>query len=137
MRFGVVLGNGGALAQMAMPFRFFVGGPIGTGRQWFSWIHIEDLARCALFLAENSMLSGPVNFTAPGSVTNRDLSTALGKVLGRPSFMPAPGFMIRLVLGEFGSVILNGQRVVPGVLQDNGFHFMYSDIEAALRSLLQ
>ncbi len=136
MRFGVVLGNGGALAQMAMPFRFFVGGPIGTGRQWFSWIHIEDLARGALFVAENSLLSGPVNFTAPGPVTNRDLSIALGKVLGRPSFMPAPGFMIRLVLGEFGSVILNGQRVVPGVLQDNGFHFMYNDIEAALRSLL-
>ncbi|MEW6349966.1 MAG: TIGR01777 family oxidoreductase [Thermodesulfobacteriota bacterium] len=136
MRFGVVLGRGGALPEMARPFRFFVGGPIGTGTQWFSWIHIDDLTRAARFVMEHPSIEGPANFTAPQPVTNRDLSTALGKVLGRPSFMPAPGFMIKLIMGEFGEVILNGQRVIPRLLTDAGFRFGYPDIEAALRNLL-
>ncbi len=106
-RFGVVLGrDGGVLAQMILPFRFFVGGPLGNGRQWFSWIHIEDLCRAAHFVMTDKEISGPVNFTAPGPVNNRDLARAIGKVLRRPSIMPAPAFMIRLLMGEFGSVIL-------------------------------
>lgn len=136
-RFGVVLGgDGGALDQMTMPFRFFVGGPLGSGRQWFSWIHIEDLCRAALFVISHDEIQGPVNFTAPYPVTNRDLAKAIGKTLNRPSFMPAPSFMISLVLGEFGSVILNGQRVVPKVLQSNGFRFDFADVESALKDLL-
>jgi uncharacterized protein (TIGR01777 family) len=136
-RFGVVMGKGGgALEQMMLPFRFFVGGPLGNGRQWFSWIHLEDLCRAEMFVIENTDMRGPVNFTAPVPIRNRDLARAIGKVLGRPSFMPAPGFMIRLVLGEFGSVLLEGQRVVPRVLMSKGFHFNYPDMETALRNLL-
>jgi uncharacterized protein (TIGR01777 family) len=137
-RFGVVLGReGGALAQMIRPFRFFVGGPLGNGRQWFSWIHIEDLCRAAEFVMANKEISGPVNFTAPGPVRNRDLARAIGKVLRRPSIMPAPAFMIRLLMGEFGSVILRGQRVVPRLLQSRGFKFKFADIEASLADLLR
>lgn len=137
-RFGVVLGrDGGALDQMTTPFRFFVGGPLGSGKQWFSWIHIEDLCRAALFVISHSDIEGPVNFTAPEPVRNRDLAKAIGKALTRPSFMPAPGFMISLVLGEFGSVILKGQRVIPRVLQSKGFTFGFPDVETALSNLLR
>jgi uncharacterized protein len=138
MRFGVVLGsNGGALEQMVRPFRFFVGGPLGSGEQWFSWIHIEDLCRAVLFLSYNSEIRGPINFTAPQAVTNSDLAKAIGRALHRPAFMPAPGFMISLILGEFGSVILKGQRVVPRVLVSRGFSFKYPEIEMALWNLLR
>ncbi|MGO9566588.1 MAG: TIGR01777 family oxidoreductase [Desulfomonilaceae bacterium] len=137
-RFGVVLArDGGALPQMILPFRFFVGGPLGNGKQWFSWIHIEDLCRAAHFVMVNKEISGPVNFTAPGPVRNRDLARAVGKVLRRPSIMPAPAFMIRLLMGEFGSVILKGQRVVPRLLQSQGFKFKFADIEASLTNLLK
>lgn len=136
-RFGVVLGkDAGALRQMVLPFRFFVGGPIGSGHQWLSWIHVDDLCRAASFVIDHSEIAGPVNFTAPGPVTNRDLSQSIGKALRRPSFMPAPGFMIKLVLGEMGEVILEGQRVVPSVLLEKGFSFRFPDIDAALDDLL-
>lgn len=137
-RFGVVLGrDGGALPEMILPFRWFVGGPLGNGRQWFSWIHIKDLCRAAYFVITNKEIDGPINFTAPGPVRNRDLSRAIGKVLGRPSFVPAPAFMIRLLMGEFGSVILTGQRVVPRALQSHGFKFEFADIEKSLTNLLK
>jgi uncharacterized protein len=136
-RFGVVLGKGGgALQQMVLPFRFFVGGPLGSGNQWFSWIHLDDLCRADLFVMENPEIRGPLNFAAPGPIRNRDLAQAIGKALGRPAFMPAPGFMIRTILGEFGSVLLEGQRVVPGALLSKGFRFDYPDVESALRNLL-
>jgi len=136
-RFGVVMGrDGGALAQMVLPFRFFAGGPLGDGMQWVSWIHLEDLCRAALFVAKATSLDGPVNFTAPEPLRNKDLAREIGKVLGRPCFVPTPAFMISLVLGEFGSVILNGQRVVPGVLQSRGFTFSYPEMEGTLRNLL-
>ncbi len=134
-RFGIVLGkDGGALEQMTMPFRFFVGGPLGNGRQWFSWIHIEDLIRAALFVISRPDIDGAVNFTAPDPIRNKDLAKAIGTVVHRPSFMPAPAFMIKLLMGELGSVILNGQRVVPGVLQSKGFKFNFPDVETALRN---
>jgi uncharacterized protein len=137
-RFGIVFGrDGGALPQMVLPFRLFVGGPLGNGKQWFSWIHIEDLCRAAHFVMTDKEINGPVNFTAPGPVRNRDLARAIGKVLRRPSFMPAPAFMIRLLMGEFGSVILTGQRVVPRVLQSRGFKFKFADIETSLAELLR
>lgn len=136
-RFGVVLGrDGGALAQMILPFRFFVGGPLGDGGQWVSWIHVDDLCRAALFAATNGNVKGPVNFTAPGAVTNEELSRSIGKVMGRPSFLPAPGFMIKLMMGEFGDVILKGQRVIPKVLLENGFSFTFPTIDRALKDLL-
>ena len=135
-RFGIVLGEkGGALGQMIPLFKKFIGGPIGSGRQWFSWIHIKDLAEAFVFLMKHPEISGPVNLCAPGPVRNKDLAKALGKALHRPSFMPAPGFMIKLALGEFGSVILEGQRVIPRRLLDGGFVFQYPEINKALRSL--
>lgn len=136
-RFGVVLGRqGGALDQMVRPFRFFAGGPLGSGRQWFPWIHIEDLCRALLFATENDNLTGPVNCTSPFPVRNAELAETIGKVLGRPSFMPAPGFMMKLVLGEFADFVLTGQRVIPKKLLASGFKFEYPTIEEALKSLL-
>jgi uncharacterized protein (TIGR01777 family) len=136
-RFGIVLGEkGGALGQMVPLFKKFIGGPIGNGKQWFSWVHIKDLAEAFVFLMKHPEISGPVNVCAPNPVRNRDLAKALGKALHRPSFMPAPGFMIKLVLGEFGSVILEGQRVIPKRFLDSGFTFQYPDIDKALRTIV-
>jgi len=136
-RFGIVLGSdGGALPMMALPFRLFVGGTIGSGDQWVSWIHIEDLCRAAIYVASNREIAGPVNFTAPESVTNRELAANIGSVLHRPSWMWTPGLLMELVLGEFGSVLLKGQRVVPQVLERHGFSFKYPDIKTALKDLL-
>jgi uncharacterized protein (TIGR01777 family) len=135
-RFGIVLGKGGgALSQMTPLFRKFIGGPIGSGRQWFSWIHMEDLTEAFVFLMRRPEISGPVNLCSPNPVRNSDLAKALGTALNRPSFMPAPGFMIKLVLGEFGSVILEGQRVIPNRLLESGFVFKYPDIGKALANI--
>jgi uncharacterized protein (TIGR01777 family) len=137
-RFGIVLGEkGGALGQMIPLFRKYLGGPLGSGRQWFSWIHIEDLTRAFLFLLEHRELSGPVNFTAPNPVRNKELAQALGRVLGRPAFLPAPGFLLRTVLGEFGSILLEGQRVLPRKLLQAGFQFSYPEIDGALRQVIR
>ena len=136
-RFGVVLGrDGGALSQMAPLFKKFLGGPIGSGVQWFSWIHQADHARAFRFIQENPQISGPVNLTAPYPVRNRELARALGRVLHRPSFMPTPAFMLRLVLGEFADTLLTGQKVLPQRLLDAGFTFSFPTIEAALADLL-
>jgi hypothetical protein len=135
-RFGIVMGEkGGALGQMIPLFKKFIGGPIGSGKQWFSWVHIKDLTEAFAFLLRHPEISGPVNVCSPNPVRNKDLAKALGKALHKPSFMPAPGFMIKLVLGEFGSVILEGQRVIPRRLLDNGFVFQYPDIQHALQSI--
>jgi len=136
-RFGIVMGEkGGALGQMIPLFKKFIGGPIGSGRQWFSWVHIKDLAEAFSFLLKHPEISGPVNVCAPNPVRNKDLAIALGKALHRPSFMPAPGFMIKLVLGEFGSVILEGQRVIPKRLLESGFAFKYPAIDKALQEVV-
>lgn len=136
-RFGIVLGRtGGALQQMVTPFKWFLGGPLGNGLQWFSWIHVEDLVEAVLFILERPNLSGAFNLTSPNPVRNKELSKALGKALGRPSWLPAPGFMIRLVLGEFGGVLLQGQRVLPKRLLEAGFVFRYPRLGDALEDLL-
>ena len=136
-RFGIVLGEkGGALNRMISLFKKYIGGPIGSGKQWFSWIHIKDLAEAFLFLMKHPEISGPVNVCSPNPVRNGDLAKALGKALHRPSFFPAPGFMVKWVLGEFGSVILEGQRVIPRRLLDSGFAFQYPDIDKALQSIV-
>jgi hypothetical protein len=136
-RFGVVLGrDGGALSQMTPLFKKFLGGPIGSGVQYFSWIHQADLARAFRFIQENPQISGPVNLTAPNPVRNRELARALGRVLHRPSFMPTPEFMLRLVLGEFADTLLTGQKVLPQRLLDAGFTFKFPTIETALADLL-
>jgi uncharacterized protein len=136
-RFGIVMGEkGGALSQMIPLFKKYIGGPIGSGKQWFSWIHIKDLAEAFVFMIKHPEISGPVNLCSPNPVRNKDLAKALGKALHRPSFMPTPGFMIKLVLGEFGSVILEGQRVIPKKLLENGFVFQYADIHKALQRIV-
>jgi hypothetical protein len=136
-RFGIVLGkNGGALGQMIPLFRFFLGGPLGSGRQWFSWIHTHDLAEAFIFLLRHQDISGAVNLCSPQPVRNRELGNAIGRILHRPSFLPAPGFMIRLILGEFGSVLLEGQRAIPRRLLNAGFQFQYPQIDEALKNIL-
>jgi hypothetical protein len=135
-RFGIVMGEkGGALSQMIPLFKKYIGGPIGSGKQWFSWIHMKDLAEAFAFLLKHPEISGPVNVCSPNPVRNKDLAKALGRALHRPSFIPAPGFMVKLVLGEFGSVILEGQKVIPKKLLENGFVFQYADIDKALQSI--
>ncbi len=136
MRFGVVLGEeGGALGQMIPLFKKYIGGPLGSGKQWFSWIYIQDLADAIVFLMKHPEISGAVNLCSPNPVRNRDLARSLGKALNRPSFLSAPAFMLRWVLGEFGSVLLQGQRVIPRKLLDHGFLFQYPGIDQALQPI--
>jgi hypothetical protein len=136
-RFGIVLGEkGGALGQMIPLFKKFMGGPIGNGKQWFSWIHIKDLCEAFIFLINHPRLSGPVNVCSPHPVRNKDLAKSLGKVLKRPSFVPAPGFLVKLVLGEFGTVVLKGQRVIPEKLINQDFKFQYPNIDKALEDIM-
>jgi uncharacterized protein (TIGR01777 family) len=137
LRFGIVLGrDGGALKQMIPVFKKYMGSPIGSGTQWFSWIHVLDLANIYSFLLEHEDLSGPVNCTSPAPVQNREMTKILGEVLGKPTFMPAvPGFIIRAVLGEFGSVVLKGQRVLPKKLLEKGFRFQFPDLRGALKEI--
>lgn len=135
-RFGIVLGpGGGVLGQLAPIFRAFLGGPLGSGRQWFSWIHVEDLFASLVHLAGRRESSGPYNLTAPEPVTNRRLARELGRVLRRPAILPAPAFAVRLALGEFSEVILKGQRVVPRRLLAEGFRFAHPGFSAALDDL--
>lgn len=137
-RLGVVLGkDGGAMEKMVSAFRFFVGGPLGNGMQWFPWIHIEDLLSAILFVLETNDVTGPVNFCSPNPVRNYELARTMGRILKRPSFMPAPGFMLRLALGECGSSILNSQRAVPEKLLRHGFSFQYPDIKEAIWNLTE
>jgi len=136
-RFGIVMGEkGGALSQMIPLFKKYIGGPIGSGKQWFSWVHIKDLAEAFTFLLKHPEISGPVNVCSPNPVRNKDLAKALGKALHKPSFIHAPGFMVKLVLGEFGSVILEGQRVIPKRLLERGFAFQYPEIDKALQGIV-
>jgi uncharacterized protein (TIGR01777 family) len=137
-RSGVVLGrHGGALKLMAGLFKWYLGSPLGGGEQYFSWIHEEDLARIYEYVIEKKVVSGPINCTAPTPVQNKDLTTALAKTLGKPLFMPAvPGFAFKMVMGEFASVFLEGQNVLPKRLLDMGFRFRFKDIREAFQDLL-
>ncbi len=137
MRFSIVLGRqGGALAKMLPAFRYFAGGPLGSGRQWFSWIHIRDLAAAVELILQNQELTGPFNMCAPQPVRNKDYAAALGKVLSRPSFMRVPTFAIKTLTGELGAVLLASQRCFPERLQQNQFEFQFPDIESALTDLI-
>lgn len=137
-RFGVVLErSGGALKQMLTPFKWFVGGPMGSGRQWFSWIHISDLLAGLMFMLENTKLQGPVNLCSPAPVTSRELARTLGAVLGRPAVIPAPSIALRLILGEFAETLLASQRAIPEKLLASGFVFTFPDLKDALVDLCQ
>ncbi|MDI6852903.1 MAG: TIGR01777 family oxidoreductase [Deltaproteobacteria bacterium] len=137
-RFGIVLGKGGGvLAQLVPLFKAYMGGPAGDGSQWFSWIHRLDQVRGYMFLFDHPEISGPVNLCAPNPVRNWDLAKALGRVLGRPSFLRAPAFMLRLAMGEMAEVILTGQKMIPKKLLDAGFQFQFPTIDEALADLLR
>jgi uncharacterized protein (TIGR01777 family) len=137
-RLGIVLGrNGGALGEIIPLFQKGLGSRLGDGQQWLSWIHEDDLARLYLFLMERRELSGPFNCTAPGAVRNKDLTKVMGEVLGQPLLMPAvPGFMVRLIKGEFGNVLLKGQKVLPKRLLEAGFRFHFPDLRGALKDII-
>ena len=137
IRTGVVLGrDGGALAQMLPPFKFGLGGRLGSGNQYMSWIHRDDLCRIMIWAAENDQAHGPINGVAPTPVTNREFTRALAKAVARPAILPIPGFLLKLLLGEFATVLLSSQRVLPKALQKNGFRFHYPDISSALANLI-
>ncbi|MCV6589404.1 MAG: TIGR01777 family oxidoreductase [Marinobacterium sp.] len=136
IRTGVVLGQGGALARMLPPFRLGLGGPIASGEQWMSWIHLHDQVAAISWLLEHHHLSGAFNLTAPEGVNNREFSQVLARVLHRPAFFTVPAVMIKLMLGEGAELLLGGQRVVPQCLQQSGFQFSYPRLEEALSSLV-
>jgi uncharacterized protein (TIGR01777 family) len=138
-RFGIVLGErGGALDQMIPLFKRGLGSPLGSGNQWFPWIHQRDLTRIFLFLLEQKEISGPINCTAPNPVRNRELTRVLAEVLDKPAFLPAvPGFMLKIILGEFGDVLLKGQKVLPQKLLGLGFRFEFPELKEALHNLLK
>jgi uncharacterized protein (TIGR01777 family) len=135
-RTGVVLGPGGALSRMLGPYRWFVGGPLGSGNQWVSWVHLHDVVGALLFLVDRDV-QGPVNVVAPEPVTMEQLSSAIGRALHRPSLLRVPGFALKVALGSgVAEVLLTGQRVAPAALQAAGFSFSYPRIDEALRDLL-
>ncbi len=137
-RTGVVLGRGGgALAKMVLPFRWFVGGPLGSGRQWISWIHLRDTVRALLFALDSDGLDGPVNVVGPEPVTMGILASAIGRALHRPAAMPVPAMALRLALGDgLARVLLTGQRVSPSRLVGSGFSFDFPSVDAACADLL-
>ncbi len=138
IRSGVVLGGeGGALQRLVKPFRFFVGGPMGNGKQWFSWIHLEDELNAIIFLLNKENLKGEFNLTAPDPLIQKDFARILGKTLGRPSWFPVPSFVLRLGLGKMAEeMVLVSQRVVPQRLLDSGYRFLYPDVKSALKDIL-
>lgn len=132
----VVARDGGALPRLALPFHFFAGGPLGSGRQVMSWIHRDDWVTMVVWALGHPTVQGPLNLTAPAPVTNRELAHAVGRALHRPSFMPAPALALRLLLGEMAdALILNGQHVIPRVALDGGFAFRYQTIEDAMQAI--
>ncbi len=138
IRSGLVLGkDGGTLPRFLKPFRFFVGGPLGAGKQWFPWIHWKDEIAAIRFLLEREDASGVFNLVSPCSLTMKEFAKTLGRVLERPSWFPVPAFLLRLLFGEMaGETLLSGQRVLPAALLRAGYKFRYPEIEAALRDIL-
>lgn len=136
LRSGIALDReGGALPQMALPFRFFAGGPLGTGRQYVSWVHRQDWVAMVAFALTTEAISGPLNITAPNPVTNGELAQTLGRVLRRPALLPAPAFALRAVVGEMADALVTGQRVLPAKASELGFGFSYPLLEPALRAI--
>lgn len=138
LRIGIVLGEGGgALEKMLLPFRLFVGGPFGSGQQWFPWIHLDDVSGITLHALAHDTVDGAVNTVAPGIVRLGEFCKALGRVMRRPSWLPVPGFALRLVVGELGESMLWSQRVVPQAALQTGYAFRYPQVEQALRQVLR
>ena len=135
-RISVVLGNGGALAKMLPPFSLGLGGRLGSGKQWFPWIHIQDLVRVMSFLLETPRASGPYNACSPDPVTNASFTAALARALKRPAILPVPAPALRLIMGEAAEMLLTGQRCVPAALKALGFTFAHPDLDKALADVI-
>jgi len=136
LRLGIVLGMGGALAKMLPPFKLFAGGPIGTGKQWFSWVHREDVVDLILYALQNSQVEGVLNATAPNPVRMNELCQTLGEVLQRPSWLPVPSFALEMLLGDGAKVVLEGQKVLPKQTLASGFQYQYPTLKLALEEIL-
>jgi uncharacterized protein (TIGR01777 family) len=138
LRIGIVLSTeDGALAKMITPFKYFIGGPLGSGKQWFPWIHISDLTDFFIYAINMNMLSGPFNAVSPGIVTMKEFCKTMGKVMSRPSFFNVPSFVIRLIFGEGAGAVLSGNKIIPENTLVRGFSFTYKHHEEALKNLLK
>ncbi len=137
-RMGVVLDrNGGALKQLITPFKFGMGGPVGSGKQYLAWVHIADVVGMLIHALDTARASGPMNVTAPNPITNKEFGKALGRALGRPAFVWTPGFMLKLGLGEAADIVVAGQRVLPRKSLEWGYAFGFPQIDAALANILR
>ncbi len=137
IRIGIVLSkDGGALSKMLLPFYLFIGGPLGDGTQWFSWIHIDDLVNSFIFALDNKAIYGAINATAPNPVRMKHFTKTLGNVINRPSIFIVPEFILRLILGESHYIVTKGNRVEPEKLSENGFTFQFPQLQQALQNLL-
>lgn len=135
-RFGIILDHQeGALPKIAFPYKAYIGGNIGNGRQWMSWIHIEDVVKGISFIIENEAIDGPINFTAPNPVTMTEFGKLLAKVLHRPHWLTVPSFALHLLLGEMSTLVVDGQRVLPNTFIDSEFQFTYPKLETALQNI--
>jgi len=138
LRTGIVLGkNGGALGKMLMPFKMGLGGKIGSGEQWMSWIHLDDLVGIILHCIKQDTLNGPINGTAPKPSTNDDFTKSLGKALNRPTFMPMPKIIINMLMGQMGvELLLSGKKIMPTKALDSGYQFQYTTLDSALDNII-
>lgn len=136
LRLGIVLGDGGAIGKMLLPFKLFAGGPLGSGRQWFSWIHIDDVVNSILQALTRPEMQGIFNATAPNPVRMSQLCQTLGEVMGRPSWLPVPDFALELILGEAAQVVLEGQQVLPKRTLEMGFDYEYTTLKPALQQVV-
>ena len=127
----------GALKKLITPFMFFIEGKIGSGKQWFPWIHIDDLVNLYLFVLENPLIQGAINGAAPEQIKNKEFCKTLGKVLGRPSLFPVPGFILKIAIGEFATYLLTGRKIFPEKALKTGFKFKYDNLESALINILK
>lgn len=137
VRIGVILENHGALRKMALPFKFYLGGPLGNGTQWLSWIHKQDLIRMFRFIVEHEEVIGSVNGTSPNPVRMKVFSKVLGEVLRKPSWFPVPEFLLKIVLGQMSEMLLHGQRAIPEKIVAAGFEFRFSELKPAITDALQ
>ncbi len=136
LRLGIVLGNGGAIGKMIAPFKLFAGGPIGSGRQWFSWIHRDDVVNLIIQALTKPDLEGVFNATAPNPIRMGELAQTMGQVMNRPSWLPVPGFALEALLGDGAMVVLEGQQVLPQRTQASGFNYQYPTVKQALQEIL-
>jgi uncharacterized protein len=132
LRFGIVLGQGGALSKMIPPFQMFAGGPLGSGRQWVSWIHIDDLVNLIIYCLDRSEVAGVLNATSPNPVRMAEFCQALGEILNRPSWLPVPNIALDILLGEGAIVVLEGQKVLPNRTVSTGFNYTYEQLKPAM-----